>query len=163
MTKRFKKKTNKSKFMGALADEERSWGIGPDGIVIGPKIAAGPLPTWGDLTNRGSKAIPDEVIEAETKKAGNFRSLSLFLFMLLFGLIGTLYVRHVYDTQRILSHVQQLRKENIRLHLERNRLNGEYDQITDPQRLIGAAKQLGLVEGYQYADDIFIPQVGTNP
>ncbi|HCR48478.1 MAG TPA: hypothetical protein PLL64_07910 [Rhodothermales bacterium] len=163
MNNRFKKKRKESKFMGALANEERSWGIGPDGIVVGPKVASGPLPTWDDLSNRGSKAVPDAVIEAESKKAGKFRSLPLFLLMLLFAMIGTLYVRHVYDAQKLLSHVQQLRKENIRLHLERNRLNAEYDRITEPQTLVEAAKRLGLVEGHHYADDILIPQSGLIP
>lgn len=156
-----KRSSKESPFMGALTEEAwgKKWSADyPSGKA--QKASGGRLPSWGDLTNRGSRAVPEETPKTkEAPATRNYRTLRIGAVILAGALLGLLYVRHVNDTQTILGHVQQLRKENIRLQLQNNRLKNQFDQITDPGKLVSSAKDLGLVEGYTYAQDIKIKAI----
>ncbi len=74
--------------------------------------------------------------------------------MLLAVTMFTLYVGHVQATQDVLADVQELRRENLRLHLRYNRVKGEFDRMTGPEVIYRRAKELGLEEGFAYGPAI---------
>ena len=74
------------------------------------------------------------------------------------GLAATLYVGHVYATQQTFEDLHALRKENLWLHLERDRLQGELDHALGPTRIYPKAQALGLREGFEYGPNLKLYQ-----
>jgi hypothetical protein len=70
----------------------------------------------------------------------------------------TLYVGHVHATKDLLGEVQTLRSENQRLHLKRNRLQGEFARKTSPSVIYERARALGLQESVTYGPPITIEE-----
>ena len=68
----------------------------------------------------------------------------------------TIYVGHVHATQELLSTVQDMRQENLRLHLKYNRVKGHYDKMTGPETIHRRAQALGLREGFAFGSEIVI-------
>jgi hypothetical protein len=80
-------------------------------------------------------------------------AVSTARFALLVGaVVGgfILYVGHVHATQQVLNEVQQLRRENMTLHLRYNRVKGEFDRATGPGVIYQRAEALGLKPGIPY-------------
>lgn len=71
----------------------------------------------------------------------------LIVYSLLFGLAGSLYLTHVFQTQGILSEVQQLRREHERAQRIFNDTRRTYDASTGPAEVYRRAESLGLVSG----------------
>ena len=71
----------------------------------------------------------------------------LIVYSLLFGLAGSLYLTHVFQTQSILSEVQQLRREHERVQRIFNDTRRTYDANTGPAEVYRRAESLGLVSG----------------
>lgn len=63
------------------------------------------------------------------------------------GVLGVLYLSHVFATQELLEEVQQLEQE----YNQARRMNAEYrltyDRMTGPAEIYEKAKELGLVDG----------------
>ena len=78
------------------------------------------------------------------------------LLILTLAIGFTLYVGHVHATQEALAELQQLRRENLRLHLKYNRLKGEFDQATSPTVIHRRARALGLQEELTYGPTILV-------
>lgn len=76
--------------------------------------------------------------------------------LVVFAIAGllTLYIGHVYKTQDLLDELQVLQRDNLRLHLEHNRLRGEYDAATGPSVIYRRAPTLGLQAGFTYGETI---------
>ncbi len=94
------------------------------------------------------------------KAPGEVQTISTARFTLLVVTIAavfTLYIGHVYQTQDILNELQQLRRENLRLHLHHSQLKGEFDKATGPSVIYERASDMGLKDGFAYA-----PLVQTN-
>lgn len=154
LTKRQKKT---SAFMGTVADEKRGFDAGSESISVVRKLSAGKLPSWGDLSRRGVNTTATEAAKTSSKREPRrYATLRTLLILAAIAVLAILYVRHVYATQALLSEVEALRRENIRLHLGHNRVKSEYDRLTNPRDLVEAAKQNGLVEGYVYGETIHI-------
>ena len=83
-------------------------------------------------------------------------SFAIWLFAIAIG--GTLYVGHVHGTQQTFEQLHALRKENTRLHMERDRLKGELDHAMGPAMIYPKAYELGLEEGLEYG-----PVVSVQP
>lgn len=71
----------------------------------------------------------------------------LIVYSLMFGLAGSLYLTHVFQTQSILSEVQQLRREHERAQRIFNDTRRTYDAMTGPAEVYRRAESLGLVSG----------------
>jgi hypothetical protein len=78
------------------------------------------------------------------------------LLLLAVAAAFTLYVGHVHATQDLLAEVQLLRKDNVRLHMQHNRLKGEFDRRAGPAGLYERARALGLEEGIAYGPTITV-------
>ena len=128
------------------------------------------LPAWGDLgpveTGRiakqatRAKAGAKKASKKAKERAQRLRpldavpSLRFGLLTLLACVILTLYVGHVYATQAVLSDLQDARRENERLRLTHQRLQGDVDRMTGPTTIMARAAALGLEEGVAYGPPI---------
>ena len=69
------------------------------------------------------------------------------MYSVLFGVLGFLYLTHVFQTQSTLREVQQLRRDYERaerLHTDARR---NYDRMTGPAEVYRRAESLGMVSG----------------
>ncbi|MEM1117683.1 MAG: hypothetical protein AAF845_13520 [Bacteroidota bacterium] len=130
------------------------------------------LPAWGDLgpVEKGRIAKQATRAKAGAKKAKKkakakaqklrpldaVPSLRFGLLTLLACVALTLYVGHVYATQAVLSDLQDARRENERLRLTNQRLQGDRDRMTGPSAVMPAAARLGLEEGIAYGPPIHL-------
>lgn len=71
-----------------------------------------------------------------------------------------MYIGHVYATQDLLDSLEPVRRENLQLHLEMDRLRGKLEEATGPAVIYRRAAQLGLQEGGPYNATI---RVGAIP
>lgn len=91
------------------------------------------------------------------------RTVSTFRFAAILSAIAgavTLYIGHVYATQDLLNSLEPLRRDNLELHLELDRLRGKLEEVTGPAVIYHRATQLGLQEGGPYNATI---RVGAIP
>jgi hypothetical protein len=104
------------------------------------------LPDWGALAGVSRQSVA-------SKRSGLLESVTTarfvrWLFVVAVG--ATLYVGHVHATQATYERLHALRKENLRLHLERDRLQGQLDHATGPTVIYPKAQEMGLREGFEY-------------
>jgi hypothetical protein len=112
------------------------------------------LPEWKDLATGNERAI---VRNERTRTPSFLAEVSTIRFALVIVALGVslgLYVRHVYATQEMLSRLEAARKEQMRLSLRINRLNGVLDQMTSPAAIYERARGLGLEEDILYGPAI---------
>jgi len=111
------------------------------------------LPGWTDLeppTNRRRRdAGDDSFLESVS-------TLRFAAVVLLLAGAFTLYVGHVHATKDLLGEVQELRSENQRLHLKKNRLQGEFARKTSPSVIYERARELGLEESVTYGSPVSV-------
>ena len=108
------------------------------------------LPGWGELDG----GTPAPARPARRTLLDAVPSARFVLLVLLACAAVTLYVGHVYGTQATLAEAQTLSRENLRLHLKRERLRGAYDRMTGPANVMERAAALGLEEGVAYGPAI---------
>jgi hypothetical protein len=113
---------------------------------------ASALPSWKELARgkneRGPIRPPSFLAPVST---GRF-----ILIVLALAVTFTAYVGHVHATQNLYSELETMRRDNIRMHLKLNRLQGEFDRVTGPAVIYEQARALGLLEGYSYGPAIRI-------
>ena len=113
------------------------------------------LPGWSDLA-KANQRVPG------SGSRGTFlEKISTTRFALLIigiAVLFTLYIGHVHATQDLLADVQQLRRENLQLHLKYNRLKGEFDGMIGPGVIYDRARMLGLEEDPVYGPTITIDE-----
>jgi cell division protein FtsL len=112
------------------------------------------LPEWTDLeppTNRRRRErSPDESFLERVS------TVRFALVVLVLAGAFTLYVGHVHATRNLLNEVQDLRAENKRLHLKRNRLQGAYARKISPSVIHERARELGLRASVTYGPPVSI-------
>jgi len=69
----------------------------------------------------------------------------------------TLYVGHVFATQKLLTEVQQLRSEELALQMNRDKLEGDYQRVIGPTTIFSEATKLGLKDRAQFGEPIRLP------
>lgn len=113
------------------------------------------MPGWTDLEPPTNRRRSDPSDDTFLQQISTVRFAAVVL--LLAGAF-TLYVGHVHATKDLLSEVQTLRAENQRLHLKRNRLQGEFARKTSPSVIYERARALGLQESVTYGPPITIEE-----
>jgi len=110
------------------------------------------LPGWdalpGGSAGRKSKLFWQRLDSVTTAR------FARWLFAI--GVAVTLYVGHVHATQNTFERLHASQKENLRLHLERDRLNGELAHATGPTVIYPRAHKLGLEEDLGYGLTIVV-------
>ncbi len=113
------------------------------------------LPGWTDLEPPTNRRRSDPSDDTFLERISTVRFAAVVL--LLAGAF-TLYVGHVHATKNLLGEVQTLRSENQRLHLKRNRLQGEFARKTSPSVIYERARTLGLQESVTYGPPVTIDE-----
>ncbi len=111
------------------------------------------LPGWNDQTDQNLKAL------GRPEGRGFLEQVSTVRFLAIILLVAagfTLYVGHVHATQELLSELQQVRRQNLSLHLKDHRVKGAFDRATGPRVINQRAAALGLMAGQQYGPTITI-------
>jgi hypothetical protein len=108
------------------------------------------LPGWGDLDG----SAPALARPRRSAAIDALPSLRLAAWALVACVGLTLYVGHVYSTRSTLDALQDARRENLRLHLTRERLRGTFDGMTGPAQILPRAAAFGLEEGVAFAPPI---------
>ncbi len=110
------------------------------------------LPGWHDLATG-----ENERHRLRSRHSAFLETISTTRFGVLILAIAaafTVYVGHVHATRDLVVHVESLRQENLRLHLQFNRLKGDFDRGTGPSLIYQRAGALGLEEGIAYGPTI---------
>ena len=116
------------------------------------------LPAWTDL-DASPKSKGNE--QKRTRRARFLDAAPSLRFAAWTGALCiavTLYVGHVYATQATLAALQQAERDNLRLHLTNQRLEGAYARMTGPDDILRRAAALGLDEGVAYGPTILIDE-----
>ncbi len=111
------------------------------------------LPGWSDLAKSNHHA------RGGARGSAFLEAIPTTRFALLIAALAilfTAYVGHVHATQDLLADVQQMRRENLQLHLKYNRLKGDFDRMVGPGVIYERARRLGLVEDPRYGPTIEI-------
>jgi len=114
------------------------------------------LPDWTDLETPTNQRRPGP--SAEESFLERISTVRFAIVVLLLAGAFTLYVGHVHATQDVLSEVQELRTENKRLHLKRNRLEGKFARKTSPAVIYERARELGLRASVTYGPPVSIEE-----
>lgn len=101
-------------------------------------------PGWKDLTQKTRRK--ESTYSITDTMLGALSTLRFSLSVLAVAGVVTLYVGHVHATEDVLAEVQQMRRENLTLHLRYNRVKGVYDRSTGPAVIYRRARALGLEE-----------------
>lgn len=112
------------------------------------------LPGWNDLTVSNERRRHGRHGHSFLERISTTRFVLLVAGLAVFF---TLYVGHVHATQDIVVHLQQERRENLRLHLKYNRLKGDFDEMVGPSVIYRRAHGLGLVEDPAFGATIEVP------
>lgn len=104
------------------------------------------LPGWGAL----SDVTPRKTVSDAARSFGSMTTARFVLWLFGVGVVATFYVGHVQATQQTFERLHEMRKTNLRLLLERDRLKGELDHATGPTVIYPKAYELGLKEGFEY-------------
>jgi hypothetical protein len=116
-----------------------------------PSAAAGDFPSWRDLATGNERDAQRPAVLAQID---NVSTIRFGLVLLALAAVFTLYIGHVHATQDLLDDLQQVRRENLQLHLEDNRLKGTFDRLTGPSVVYQRAGAMGLKEGIAYGPTI---------
>ncbi len=109
--------------------------------------------SWQQLTVIDETAPKSRVIA---------RIPTLHFGMVIFFIAGvlTIYIGHTHRTQDLLGEISIQRRENVRLHLQHNRLVADYNASIGPSVIYERGSELGLQRGHEFAGII---QVRTEP
>ena len=113
------------------------------------------LPGWSDLAKANQRQPGNWARGTFLEKISTTRFALLIIGI---AVLFTLYIGHVHATQDLLADVQQLRRENLQLHLKYNRLKGEFDGMIGPGEIYERARLLGLEEDPVYGPTIIIEE-----
>ncbi len=67
--------------------------------------------------------------------------------IIIMGVLGMLYLRHVFATQQLLSEVQNLEQNYQQAKRSHNFYRLTYDRMIGPKEIYNKAKAIGLVDG----------------
>ncbi len=99
---------------------------------------------WQELT------IIDESTP-ERKVIARISTLQFGLIIFLLAGILTGYIGHIHTSQDLLAEINTQRRENVRLHLQHNRLEADYNAFVGPSVIYERVEELGLQRGHEYA------------
>ena len=92
---------------------------------------------WQELT------VIDE-ISPKPRVLARISTLRFGLMVFAIAAAFTVYIGHVYQSQDLLDEINIQRRENVRLHLQKNQSLAEYHAATGPSVIYRRAQTLGL-------------------
>jgi len=115
------------------------------------------LPDWADLEPRTNKRRRDPS-SPDDSFLERVSTVRFAVIVLVLAGAFTLYVGHVHATRSLLNEVQELRTTNKRLHLKRNRLQGQFARKTSPSVIYERARELGLRASVTYGPSVSLEE-----
>lgn len=106
---------------------------------------------WGQLT----------VMDESSPKPKIVARISTLQFGLIISVIAgilTLYIGQVHQSRELLGQISSERRENVRLHLQHNRLVADFNASIGPSVIYQRGAALGLQSGYEFAGIIRNPR-----
>lgn len=101
-------------------------------------------PQWRDLAKiNDRKRGPHPEIDSYLGALSTTRFAAIVLAVVT---LFTLYVGHVFSTQKLSSEVGRLRNENLALQMSFDKLEGEFNYQVGPKAIFVEAEKLGLRE-----------------
>ncbi len=101
-------------------------------------------PQWRDLAKiNDRKRGPHPEVESYLGALSTTRFAAIVLAV---ATLFTLYVGHVFSTQKLSSEVVRLRNENLALQMSFDKLEGEFNYQVGPKAIFTEAEKLGLRE-----------------
>lgn len=71
----------------------------------------------------------------------------VMLYSVIAGVLGVVYLQHVFTTQTILTDVNRLHREYDKALIRHSDLRFTYQRMTGPADVSVGAKEMGLVDG----------------
>ncbi len=124
--------------------------------VKAKKRVAESLPSWQDLDTRAAQQPVNQGLGARFLE--QVSTVRLLVVILAIAVVFTAYVGHIHATQALLTDVQDVRRENMQLHLKYNRLKGDFDRATGPEVISRRAEALGLQPGAAFGPVIVLEE-----
>lgn len=109
---------------------------------------------WRQLT------VMDES-SPKPKVVARISTLQFGLIIFIIAGILTLYIGHVHQSRELLGQISVQQRENVRLHLQRNRLVADFNASIGPSVIHQRGSVLGLQSGYEFAGIIRTPETLT--
>lgn len=117
--------------------------------IYGKPVSNGNGSSNGHLRSHGRRK--------KTKRGKSFwKPWKLILVSVLIGILGSLYLTHVFQTQQILFEVQQLRRDHERAERLYDDTRRNYDRMTGPAEVYRRAESMGMITGGAADPVIFI-------
>ena len=95
---------------------------------------------WQELTVIDESAQKPKII-------ARIPTLHFGLIIFLLAGILTFYIGHIHRSQDLLGEINRQRRENVRLHLQHNRLVADYNAAIGPSVIYERGSALGLQSG----------------
>ena len=102
------------------------------------------------LSSPSFKKVRSNARQQERAKGKGFPAIKpgkIILATIVFGILGFLYLTHVFATQRLLQEVQQMENEYNKARQQYDELKLKYDRMVGPAKIYEKAKQQGFVNG----------------
>jgi hypothetical protein len=90
-------------------------------------------------------------------KAMHMPAWKVMLLSVIAGVLGAVYLQHVFTTQAILKDVNRLHRDLGKAELRHRELRFTYERMTGPADVYIRAKELGMVDGGPADQHIIIP------
>ena len=124
-----------------------------------PSLAGSPTRKKAGAKQATKKARAKAASRARVDKARALDVVPSFRFGVLTigaSVLLVLFLGHAYATRATLDALQDARRENERLRLTHQRLQGDVDRMTGPSAVMSRAAALGLEEGVAYGPTILL-------
>lgn len=96
----------------------------------------------------GSGKLPVGADELATKKLlEGITPFRIIITMIMLGVLGYLYISHVFYTQQLHAEVTRLRLQNEQVRIDHLNTRLTYERMTGPAEVYQRAKSLGLIDG----------------
>jgi hypothetical protein len=86
----------------------------------------------------------------ETEKkavAPGFSPFKMIAITVIIGVMGYIYIAHIFYTQQLLREVNQLRTTFENARVDQTDMQLTYERMTGPAEVYNRAKSLGLIDG----------------
>lgn len=113
------------------------------------------LPGWQDIqgkTKGKNKKNPSAKRNAATFEQISTPKFAIYTFLAV--LLMSLYVSHVFATQKALTALEDVRRQNLQLTLEYNQKKASFDNMVRPDQVYHRAKELGFTEGIAFGPPV---------
>lgn len=77
----------------------------------------------------------------------NIAPWKIILGILLVGILGFMYLKHVFATQELLAEVKKLEQKYEQVRRKHDYYRLKYDRITGPKVIYDKAKERGFIDG----------------